>query len=198
MTQCENGIFKNIESQCSNRTSAGIEQTVYLLNRKDFYFHPASDDEYNKIDDITPLGTPTPTAYTAKGFKRNLTAGFERVVSADTVDTWKDSLTLTGYEFDSASARNFDNIGDVVAIIERKGTKEGDGTFIILGLENGLFVSADSWAAGDNNGARVITLSNLDDAGESCAYYVFVKEDGSPSVPDYLATKQALEELVIE
>jgi hypothetical protein len=195
MAQCENGIFKNIESNCSNRTSAGIEQTVYIINRDDIEnVVIASDEDYNKITGFDMKAGKT--AYTAKGFKRNLTAGFERVVSDDTVDTWKDSLTLTGYEFDSASARNFDNIGNVFAIIERKGTKEGDGSFIALGYENGLFVSEDSWAAGDNNGARTVTLSNLDDAGESCSYYVICVETGTPAAPNYEATKAFLESLV--
>lgn len=195
MAQCESKIFKNIESNCANRTSAGIEQTVYLFNRSDIEnVVIASDEDYNKITDFALKSGAT--GYTAKGFKRNLTAGFTRNVSDDTVDTWSDSLTLTGFEFDSASARNFDNMGDVVAIIERKGTKEGDGTFIALGWENGLYVSEDSWAAGDNNGARTITMSNLDDAGESCSYYVITKETGTPAAPNYEATKAFLEGLV--
>lgn len=197
MAQCVNAIFQNIESNCSNRTSAGIEQTVYLINRADIEnVVKASDEDYNKITDFSLKSGKV--AYVAKGFKKNLTAGFERNVSDDTVDTFADSLTLTGYQFDSASARNFDNIGDVVAIIERKGTKEGDGTFIALGWENGLFVSADSWAAGDNNGARTVTLSNLADAGESCSYYVISKLSGTPAVPDYEATKAFLEDLLGE
>lgn len=195
MAQCESKIFKNIESNCANRTAAGIEQTVYLFNRSDIEnVVIASDEDYNKITDFALKDGAT--GYTAKGFKRNLTAGFTRNVSEDTVDTWSDSLTLTGFEFDSASARNFDNMGDVVAVIERKGTKEGDGTFIALGWENGLYVSEDSWAAGDNNGARTITMSNLDDAGESCSYYVIAKETGTPAAPNYEATKAFLEGLV--
>ena len=191
---CESKIFQNIESNCSNRVTSGIEQTVYLINRSDIQnVSTASEEDYNKITGFDLKDDAV--AYTAKGYKRNLTAGFTRNVSEDTVDTWSDSLTLTGYQFDSASARNFDNMGDVVAIVERKGTKDGDGTFIALGWENGLFVSEDSWAAGDNNGARTITMSNLDDAGESCSYYVISIMSGSPAEPDYEATKAFLEGL---
>lgn len=194
MAKCESKIFQNIESNCANRTSAGIEQKVYIINRSDIQnVVIASDEDYNKITDFQLKDDAV--AYTATGFKRNLSAGFTRSVSEDTVDTFIDSLTLTGYQFDSASARNFDNIGDVVAIIERKGTKEGDGSFIALGWENGLYVSDDSWTSGDNNGARTITLSNLDDAGESCSYYVISVMTGSDPEPDYEATKAFLEGL---
>lgn len=194
MSQCVNEIFKNIESTCSNRTVAGIEQTVYLINRDDIATITYDGDDYNKVTDITLKSGKK--AYTAKGFKKNMTAGFERSVSDDTVDTFIDSLTLTGYQFDAEGARNFDNMGNIVAIIDRKGTKVADGSVIILGLENGLFVSSDSWAAGENNGARSITLSSLSDAGESCSYYVFAVSEGSPAVESYEATIAALEDLL--
>lgn len=194
MPQCTNEIFKNIESTCSNRTVAGIEQIVYLLNRDDIQTINYDGEDYNKVTGITLKSGKT--AYTAKGFKKNMTCGFERNISDDTVDTFTNSLTLTGYQFDAEGARNFDNMGNIVAIVDRKGTKAADGSVIILGLENGLFVSADSWAAGDNNGARTITLSSLADAGESCSYYVYTVSEGSPALESYEATIASLEEML--
>lgn len=194
MPQCTNEIFKNIESTCQNRTVAGIEQIVYLLNHDDIQTITYDGDDYNKVTGITlKIGKH---AYTAKGFKKNMTCGFERNVSDDTVDTFTDSLTLTGYQFDAEGSRNFDNMGNIVAIVDRKGTKSADGSVIILGLENGLFVSADSWAAGDNNGARTITLSSLADAGESCSYYVYTVSEGSPLQESYEATINSLEAML--
>ena len=194
MPQCTNEIFKNIESTCSNKVVAGIEQIVYLLNRDDIQTITYDGDDYNKVTGIT-LKTGK-TAYTAKGFKKNMTCGFERNISDDTVDTFTNSLTLTGYQFDAEGARNFDNMGNIVAVVDRKGTKAADGSVIILGLENGLFVSADSWAAGDNNGARTITLSSLADAGESCSYYVYTVSEGSPAAESYAATIATLEAML--
>ena len=194
MSQCVNEIFQNIESTCSNRTVAGIEQTVYLLNRDDIQTVEYDGDDYNKVTNITLKSGKH--AYSAKGFKKNMTCGFERNVSDDTVDTFTDSLTLTGYQFDAKGARNFDNAGNIVAIVDRKSTKAADGSVIILGLENGLFVSADSWAAGDNNGARTITLSSLTDAGESCSYYVYTVSEGSPAQESYEATIESLETML--
>lgn len=195
MPQCTNEIFKNISSTCANRTVAGIEQIVYLLNRDDIQTITYDGDDYNKVTGIT-LKTGK-LAYTAKGFKKNMTCGFERNISEDTVDTFTNSLTLTGYQFDAEGARTFDNIGNIVAVVDRKGTKAADGSVIILGLENGLFVSADSWAAGDNNGARTITLSSLADAGESCSYYVYTVSAGSPAQESYEATIESLETMLV-
>ena len=192
--QCVNEIFQNIESTCNNRTVAGIEQTVYLLNRDDIQSIEYSTDDYNKVVGLTLKAGKN--AFTAKGFKKNMTCGFTRNVSDDTVDTFTDSITLTGYQFDAKGARNFDNMGNIVAIVDRKGTKLADGSVIILGLENGLFVSADDWAAGDNNGARTITLSSMADAGESCSYYVMSISDGSPAVESYEATISYLESML--
>ena len=194
MPQCTNEIFKNIENTCSNRTVAGIEQIVYLLNRDDIQTITYDGDDYNKVTGIA-LKTGK-LAYTAKGFKKNMTCGFERNISDDTVDTFTNSLTLTGYQFDAEGARTFDNIGNIVAVVDRKGTKAADGSVIILGLENGLFVSADSWAAGDNNGARTITLSSLADAGESCSYYVYTVSAGEPAQESYGATIESLEAML--
>lgn len=194
MPQCTNEIFKNIESTCANRTVAGIEQIVYLLNRDDIQTITYDGEDYNKVTGITlKIGKH---AYTAKGFKKNMTCGFERNISDDTVDTFTNSLTLTGYQFDAEGARTFDNMGNIVAVVDRKGTKLADGSVIILGLENGLFVSADSWAAGDNNGARTITLSSLADAGESCSYYVYTVSEGSPALESYGATIESLESML--
>lgn len=207
MAQCENKIFKNIESQCGNRTTAGIEQTVYLFNRDELGVWATAKDEsasvesnnYNKITSIA-MADNNKIGFTAKGFKKNLSAGFSRNVSDDTVDTFSQTLTLTGYEFDSASARNFDNMGNIVAVIARKGGKQGDGSILVFGFENGLYVSEDSWASGDNNGARTITLSSLADAGESCSYYVLeINPGGTPAPTDeeiYVNTIAELESLL--
>lgn len=202
MAQCENKIFRNIASTCEHRTVAGIEQTVYLFNRSDLQniqYDPEENGDINKVWSFELKSDAT--GYKATGFKRNMSASFERVVSDDTVDTWTDSITLTGYEFSSKASRNFDQMGDLVAIIDRKGTKVSDGSLIILGLENGLFVSEDSWASGDNNGARTITLSSLSDAGESMSYYVFdyYKEEGSPATlqeQTYEEAKEYIESLL--
>ena len=88
-------------------------------------------------------------------------------------------------------------MGDVVAVIERKGVKSADGTFLVMGLDNGLFVSADTWSANENGGARPFTLSSMDEAGESFSAYILTLAetpvDGSvPSV--MISTPEQIED----
>lgn len=175
MATCNNEIFANVMSTCENKISSGIEQTVYLFNRKDL----APTYKADKPNVVTSLGIASGVkpAFVAKGLKKNLTSGFERVISDTAPDSWTNSLNLIGYEFSADKSRNMDEMGDLVAIIKRKGKDSVDGSFLALGLENGLFTNSDSWDANDNGGARMITMQSLDDAGESYSAYVVTLED---------------------
>lgn len=194
MASCENKLFKNITSTCETKISAGIEQKVYLLNRTDIDTISYDNDNPNKVTGITLKSGKV--AYVAQGFKRNMTCGFERVISDDNLDTWTDTLNLTAFEFDSESARNLNEMSDIVAIVDRKGTKQDDGSLIILGLENGLFCSADTWASFENNGTRQLTFSSLADGGESVAYYNYAVQTGSPAADSYASTIAQLEAML--
>lgn len=196
MATCENKLFKNITSTCETRIVAGIEQKIYLLNRTDIDTITYDSENPNKVTNLTLKSGKN--AYVAQGFKRNMTCGFERVVSDDNLDTWNDTLNLTGFEFDSESARNLNEMSDVVAIVDRKGTKQDDGSILILGLESGLFCSADTWAAFENNGSRQLTFSSLGESNESQPYYVFAVQTGSPAADSYSASIAALEAMLAD
>lgn len=196
MATCENKLFKNITSTCETKISAGVEQKIYLLNRTDIDTITYDSENPNKVTNITLKSGKN--AYVAQGFKRNMTCGFERVVSDDNLDSWTDTLNLTAFEFDSESARNLNEMSDVVAIVDRKGTKQDDGSILILGLENGLFCSADTWAAFENNGSRQLTFSSMADSGESQPYYNYAVQTGSPAADSYSATISALEAMLAD
>lgn len=188
---CENKLFKNITSTCETKISAGIEQKLYLMNRTDIDTISYDADNPNKVTGITLKSGKV--AYLAQGFKRNMTSGFERVVSDDNLDTWTDTLNITAFEFDSEAARNLNEMSDIVVVVDRKGVKQDDGTLMILGLENGLFCSADTWSAFENNGTRQLTFSSLADGGESVPYYTYAVQSGSPAADSYSATIAELE-----
>jgi len=197
MAQCIQKLVQDVFADCTTTPVAGIEAVVYLLNRSDIASYTIDEGGVETLcTDITlKTGTPAPHVYKLFGYKRNLSYSSEIVVGEDVPDTWTHSLNFQNYQFDSNSIMNLDQAGDLVAIVERKGKKEGDGSFIILGLENGLFKSADSTNSNDNNGARVLTMSSLDGQGESHSGIVFAKFAGTPAVADYTATKEYLESL---
>lgn len=197
MSQCIQKIVKDVIADCSSTPAAGIEAVVYLLNRTDIASYTIDQNGVDTLcTDITlKTGTPAPHVYKLFGYKRNLSYSSELVTAEDAPDTYTHSLNFQNYQFDSESIMNLDQAGDIVAIVERKGKKEGDGTFLILGLENGLFKSSDTTNSNDNNGARVLTMSSMDGAGESHSAVVFAKMSGTPAVADYTATKEYLESL---
>lgn len=188
---CDNKIFKNIVSDCNTRISAGIEQKLYIMNRTDIDTIEYDSEYPNKVTGIALKSGKK--AYIAQGFKRNMTAGFERVVSDTDIDKWSQSITITAFEFDSESAKNLNEMSDLVVVIDRKGTKQDDGSVLIFGLENGLFCSADNWAAFENGGTRQLTFGSMADSEESVAYYNYAVQAGSPEVDSYSATIAELE-----
>lgn len=191
---CENRILKNITSTCDNAVVAGIEQKLWLFNRTDIASITYDSEQTNKVTGIT-LKTGA-TAYSATGLKRNMGVSFSRNVNAEGLDTFTDTVSITGFEFDSASALNFDNMSDIVVVADRKGKKQGDGSLIILGLENGLYCSSDQYNAWENGGTRQLEFSSMDDAGESQSYYVYAVQTGSPAVDDYEASVAALDAML--
>lgn len=204
MASCNNNIFQNIYSTCENKIVSGIEQRIWLFNRKDVDFTLGTGTTYEK-NEITSISLAEgATAYVADGLKKNLTCGFERVQSETAPDSWSNSISLVGYEFDKKAMRNMDEAGDLVAIIERKGVKDADGTFLALGVDNGLYVSADTWSANENGGSRQVTLSSLDEAGEAFSAYVVTlaqtptTEGGSTMITTYAQIKEHLNSLVAE
>jgi hypothetical protein len=186
---CEYKIIKNIISTCETTVANGMEATVYLLNRKEI-----SQVSYDNVNPLTVTDLTLAsgaTAYTLVGTKKGLNFGSERVIADDAPDSFTHKLTFQGYEIDSASVYNMDNLGDLVAIVERKEKNvamSGDGTFVILGLESGLYPTSDTYML--NDGPRKIELANL--AGES--------EKTSPLIlldTDYATTKALVESLVV-
>lgn len=200
MAACENKIFKDIYSNCEHPIVSGIEQTVYLFNRADitigFGTGVSGNGEKNEIVSLTLKSGKK--GYVAKGLKKNLTCGFERQQSDTAPDYWSNSITLLGYEFDKDAMRNMDELGDIVAIIDRKGPKDVDGSFLMLGATNGLYVSADTWGANDNGGARQITMSSLDEAGEPYSAFVVTLSGQTPAITTYEGVQTYLESLLEE
>lgn len=184
---CENKIVKNITSDCETQKVAGLEQVVYLINRTDI--DSITYDITNKSL-VTGLDLASgEVAYKLVGTKKSLNCGSERVVSDDAPDSFKHKFMFNGYEYDSASVENMDNMADVVVIVEKKDKKVEDGTFVIFGLGSGLYVSTDTSSENDSNGVRKIELTSQDGQLEK-------NSQNNLLVTDYATTKALLEGLL--
>jgi len=187
---CINKIVKEIVNNCSTTPVSGLETTIYLFNRTDI-----EQIDYDVVNTSLITGidlastSPATTGYKLIGTKKALNAGFERVIAEDMPDMFKHKLVFSGFEFDSASIENFDQLGDLVAIVERKDKNNVDGTFVAYGINTGLFISTDTYMANDNNGVRKIEMDTMDGQLEK-------HSQNNVVIGDYKATKDFLEALM--
>lgn len=187
--QCAKGIVKTITSDCSTQQTAGIEQVIYLMNRKDVVpvFETATGGEKtNKITSLSLSGTAK--AYKLIGQKQNLVCGFDRVTSDTRGDMFTHFLSFNAYEFDTASADNINEMEDIVAIVERKAKDNADGCFMVYGLGTGLYYTSDSYRSNENDGVRMLEMQTQSSQPEKVPYNTLVSTD-------YAGTKTLLEGL---
>ena len=82
----------------------------------------------------------------------------------------------------------------MIVVIERKDKPENaDGTFIILGLESGLYTSSDTLRMNDANSVRQIEMQTMEGSTEKHSQYNYVVTDATS---EYAATKSQLEEML--
>ncbi len=189
MSDCTSGIAKNITSNCTTQPVGGLEAEAYIGNRSEMSI--TYDDTYgNMITDISMAsGTKL---YKITGTSKNLSAGHERSISDDLDDTYTHKFNFKGFEFDSESVLNLDNIKDVVVIVNYKNkVDDGDGVLVAYGAKCGLYVSADSRSSNESNGIRSLELSSADQQTEPYSQYNVISES-------YSATLEMLEALLEE
>src|SRR5512136_1224338 len=129
---CTTGIAKTITSNCTTQPVGGLEAIAYLFNRADMTLTYDGTD-LNKVTGIAAVGAAVVYKYT--GWKKNINAGHDRVVTEDLADTFKHFLSLKGFEFDTDSVANMDGLNDICAVVEYKQkSATGDGVFIGYGF----------------------------------------------------------------
>jgi hypothetical protein len=180
---CDSGIAKAIISNCTTQPIGGVEATAYLFNRNDMTI--TYDGTYtNKVTGIASVTDEL--LYQYSGVKKNINAGFDRVVAEDMADRFKHYAALKGFEFDSASVQNLDNLKDVCLIVEYKQkSDDGDGVFVGYGFKSGLYPTSDTRRAIENNAIRSIELASQDQEDEPHSEYNIL-------ITDYATTKAAL------
>lgn len=184
---CTSGIAKNITSDCTTQPVGGLEVEAYIGNRREL---SATYDEtaLNKVTDLSVIAGKT--LFKIKGVSKNLNAGHDRVISDDLADTFTHYFSFKGFEFDSESVINLDNIKDVVVFVNYKNkTEDGDGVIVAYGLKCGLYPSSDTRRANDANGIRSIEITSKDQQTEPFSQYNVLNTD-------YATTLAMLESLL--
>lgn len=169
---CETGIAKVIASTCATAGIGGIEVKVRILNRTDIESVTYDGTYPSKVTAMTMKSTKR--AWTLTGFKKNLVAGDDLVVSETMPDKYSHYFNFKQFETLAADIENIVALNDVVVIYESKDkTTTGDGVFRILGLQNGLYKSTATMRTNADNGTRNIELTSLEGEAEEYPYYTF-------------------------
>ena len=183
---CEGKIVKNIINDCQSFVAGGIEQDfVYLINRSDMTVTMNSTNDVI-IDDITIADDAS--VYKLKGAGQNIVVGADRVVGTDIPDLYTHFVSFKGFEWDSASISNIDNMSDLVAIVKRKGTNVVDGKLEVYGLQGGLYVSSDTFRSNTDNMTRAIEMTSMEGAQEVHSVYTYMQASTKTSPSSAIAT----------
>lgn len=183
---CKGKIVKNIINDCQSFVAGGIEQDfVYLINRSDMTVTMNSVNDVI-IDDITIAEGAS--VYKLKGAGQNIVVGADRVVGMDIPDLYTHFVSFKGFEWDSASIANLDNMSDLVAIVKRKGTNVVDGKLEVYGLQGGLYVSSDTFRSNTDNMTRAIEMTSLEGAQEVHSVYTYMQATTKTSPSDVIET----------
>lgn len=184
---CTDAISKNITSDCTTQPVGGLEVEAYLGYRP--CISPTYDvTSANKVTALTVDAGKT--LYKLKGVSKNLNAGHDRVISDDMADSYKHYFSFKGFEFDSSSVLNMDNLRDLVVFVNYKNKNAtGDGVVVAYGLGTGLYVSSDTRRANDAHGIRSMELTTRDNEEEKYSQYNVL-------ITDYAGTIARLEALL--
>lgn len=162
MGACTPTISADILNDCASKPTAGAEQVAYVFNRADIEA-TLDGSNANLVTSLSVLATKQ--GYKLTGFRKNLNAGADVVVSETSPKKWNQFFSFFGWDVEATEVNNLDNIDDLVVVYESKAKGANtEGAFHMLGYNTGLYVSTDTKRVNDNDGARSLELTNL--AGE--------------------------------
>lgn len=186
---CSFGITADILNDCAQRPTAGAEAVAYAMNRTDIESVTYDATNNHKVTAMTmKSGTQ---AHKIEGFKKEIDAGADLVTSDTNPDKYNQYFKMEPWQVDAATIKALDGLSDLVVIVERKNKGlDGDGAFMILGLETGLYKSSDASRLNSDSGKRIIEMTNQAEEESTVSNHVFF-------ITDLAATKTAIEALLV-
>lgn len=165
---CLSSVAKVITNTCSIVPVSGLEVKGWLINRADATFTEEANDVL--ISAIVMAGVTV--AYPITAVKKENNAGFDLVSADNLPDVFTNYFAFQPYEKTAAAIKNFDDMDDVIAIVELKGPKT-EGCFIILGYLYGLHKTGATFRALDNNGIPIYEMQSREGEQEKYTHRIF-------------------------
>lgn len=183
---CNDGIYKNITSNCTTQKSGGMETVAWAIYRPDIKTITVSPTNPVLITDLVLANGKK--AIEIKGFRKNLNSGHTLVTAENKPDKYSHYFNLVQYEILAEDIQNADKLNDMVIIYERKHkTATGEGVFVIRGLRYGLIKSTDTKDENTDDAMRALVLSSEGGNEETQSEYIYFNTDYATSKADIIA-----------
>lgn len=154
---CSTNLIADIINDCAARPTKGIYPTAWII--------PFAGREYTKTDNLITLLTSPQGVFTKiESNKFGLNVGSD-VVTSD-VKTNGYLHKFTGI-LSQVGNKTLDELDGIIVVV-KKGT-----TYMVYGLQNGLWKTAQSRTANDNSGMLTVEFSTRADMEEDYSEYYF-------------------------
>jgi len=186
---CLQTITANITNNCDLPPIAGIEQVVYVIERKKLI--ASTSVSSNLIDELTK-SAPATIGYKIQGYNKSSNAGFDLVVSDTEPDRYTQFFSMVAWGIDADTVEALNDIDDIVVIVENKNKgDDGNGAFEVYGLDTGLWKTSFTKRSNDNGGTFVLEFASKEGQAPTRSHYVYYDTS-------YTVSKAALDLLLVD
>jgi len=179
---CNTSLTADIVNDCTKRPVKGLKAKAWIFNSGTSTITKTD----NLITNMVKAGAGT--SFTAEGFKDFMNAGYEAVVAENLPTGYKHKYMLDAFAATAAEKKNIDNADNIHVVVERNGSQT-EGCFVAYGITNGLWKTAQSKTANDNNGVTKLEFQTRAGEEEQYSEYVVWKTDYATTLAMLVATE---------
>lgn len=179
---CNTSLTADIINDCTARPVKGLKSKAWVFNAGTATITKTD----NLITNLVKVGAGT--SFTIEGFKDFMNAGYEAVVAENLPTGYKHKFMLDAFLATAAEKKNIDNADNLFVVVEKNGVA-GVGSFLAYGITNGLWKTAQSKTANDNNGVTKLEFQTRAGEEEQYSEYVVLKTDYAQTLAMLVATE---------
>lgn len=179
---CATLVVSDIVNDCTKRPVKGLKPKAWVFNMGEAVITKTA----NKITGLTKASGKT--SFTVEGFKDFMNAGYEAVIAENLPTAFKHKFNLNFWGATAAEKANVDSADNILVIVQANGSQL-EGCFLAYGINNGLWKSAQSKMANDNQGVNVIEFATREGQGEDYSEYVLWVTDYATTLAALVATE---------
>lgn len=159
---CSTKLVADIVNNCAARPVKGLKPKAWTFNNGDFTLTITN----NVVSAIVKIGAVT--AFTVEGFKDFMNAGHDAVVTENLPTAYVHKFSLNAFAATAAEKANIDKADNIFVVVQGN-----DGKFSAFGIEYGIWKTAQSKMANDNNAQTLIEFASREGMEEEYSEYVF-------------------------